>query len=105
MKINNKQIEKNPKDITKEISSKLEISECKDTGKRDGRGRQVNLSIINTKIGRLLVTSYAYSMGGFTYWNCLCDCGNEKIIKRTDLFSRTKTKSCGCIKYAEGCSE
>lgn len=31
------------------------------------------------------------------YWNCICDCGNKKIVKGTSL-TRGVTKSCGCLK-------
>jgi hypothetical protein len=31
-------------------------------------------------------------------WNCVCDCGNEKVILASDL-SSGNTKSCGCARY------
>jgi hypothetical protein len=30
-----------------------------------------------------------------TFWLCLCECGNEKIVMSSDL-TRGETKSCGC---------
>lgn len=29
-------------------------------------------------------------------WNCLCDCGNTKVIRGSNL-STKQTKSCGCL--------
>lgn len=30
-----------------------------------------------------------------TYWRCLCDCGNDSIVRGADLLHQN-TKSCGC---------
>lgn len=30
-------------------------------------------------------------------WRCICDCGNEAIVRTTDLLSG-QTKSCGCLR-------
>lgn len=46
--------------------------------------------------GRLTVISRAENKGGRIYWNCKCECGNEKRISRNDL-KRGSTKSCGCL--------
>lgn len=58
--------------------------------------KKVNLE--NQRFGRLLVTGVAQPPEGRkgTYWNCLCDCGNEKAI-RADALTKGATKSCGCI--------
>ena len=56
------------------------------------------LDLTGKRFGKLIVLSFSHSEKGFTYWNCKCDCGNEKIIRGTYLTSRTKpTKSCGCL--------
>ena len=39
---------------------------------------------------------------GGTTWNCQCQCGNTKIVKRQELIEGD-TKSCGCI--AKMCSQ
>lgn len=49
------------------------------------------------RVGRLVVTdSEPLHKNGRTYFECLCDCGNLKIVCRSHLFDNT-TKSCGCL--------
>lgn len=58
-------------------------------------GRVIDLK--GQKFGRLLVLEFAgLAENRNALWNCLCDCGNEKIIKG-HLIKRGKTKSCGCL--------
>ena len=45
---------------------------------------------------RLLVISFSYNEGCHTFWECLCDCGNKKIVRGNDL-KRKKVGSCGCL--------
>jgi len=52
---------------------------------------------VGEKFGRLLVLSFDRKVSSHYYWNCLCDCGNKKIIECYQLTSG-KTKSCGCLK-------
>lgn len=47
------------------------------------------------KFGRLLTDEIAIKKSRYIYYNCICDCGNEKIVERNSLFSG-ETKSCGC---------
>lgn len=52
------------------------------------------------RFGRLLVTSCNEEVSrikGRLCWNCVCDCGTERIVGGQDLKSG-KTKSCGCLK-------
>jgi hypothetical protein len=48
------------------------------------------------KFNLLTVKSYAYSKDNRPYWNCICECGKEKVILGKDLKSG-HTKSCGCL--------
>ena len=52
------------------------------------------------KFGKLTVLERILNEKG-TKYKCLCDCGNIKIIRGTDL-SNGKTQSCGCIRYSIG---
>lgn len=55
-------------------------------------------TIIGNKYNRLKVISYHHSDSrNQSYYLCKCDCGNEKIIRRSHLVSG-KIKSCGCYK-------
>lgn len=50
------------------------------------------------KFGRLTVTSKADVKKRGAYWECLCDCGNTKIVKGVHLRSSTNPiRSCGCL--------
>lgn len=63
------------------------------------------LKLENQRFGRILVIDKAETPEGKkgTYWNCQCDCGNQKIIKGTYL-TQGNTTSCGCLRR-EICSE
>jgi hypothetical protein len=47
------------------------------------------------KFGKLLVKEFAGHKNNIRHWLCLCDCGNEKVIRR-DHLTKGYTKSCGC---------
>lgn len=53
-------------------------------------------NLAGDKYGKLTVVSSAGSRGGHVYWNCLCECGNEKVVRGSHLLSGN-VKSCGCI--------
>lgn len=59
-----------------------------------------SLDLKNQKFGKLLVLSInrIENNGSYnkTYWNCVCDCGNEKITD-TGLLRSGRCKSCGCL--------
>ena len=46
--------------------------------------------------GRLIVLGFSHYRKDRIYWNCKCECGNEKAIDGAEL-RRGKTKSCGCL--------
>lgn len=48
------------------------------------------------RYGRLKVISMSDKRSGRkTFWNCICDCGNEKVVRSDSLGS---IQSCGCLK-------
>lgn len=56
--------------------------------------------MVGKKFGRLTVLSKAPSKctpkgNKYSMWNCICDCGNECIVRGTAL-KKGKTTSCGC---------
>lgn len=55
--------------------------------------------LTNSKIGKLLIIEKAdkpkhLKTKNVTYYNCLCECGNFKIMSRTEIMK--PFKSCGC---------
>lgn len=48
--------------------------------------------------GRLVVVSYVGRDSLRTLWNCLCSCGNEKVISTIGL-RHSRTQSCGCYHW------
>lgn len=48
------------------------------------------------KFGRLTVKKFHETKNKKSYWNCVCECGTEKIVRRDQLKSG-RTKSCGCL--------
>ena len=46
--------------------------------------------------GRLKVLGFFEKAKSGTRWHCICECGKEKVIYRTNLV-RGISKSCGCI--------
>lgn len=48
------------------------------------------------RYGRLTVSELAYHENGIVYWKCICDCGNQKIVKASYLRAG-RTSSCGCL--------
>ena len=54
------------------------------------------IDMTGKKIGRLTVIKRVENLKGCVMWLCKCECGNEKILKGTEL--RTgKINSCGCL--------
>ncbi len=51
------------------------------------------------KFGKLTVLSFAEVKNKYAYWNCLCDCGNEKCVRGSNLLSG-QTQSCGCLNFS-----
>lgn len=54
--------------------------------------------IIGEKFGRLTVLGYAgKTKSGHSLVRCMCDCGTEKIVSRSNLVTGNTT-SCGCFR-------
>ncbi|MBB6446465.1 hypothetical protein [Bacillus benzoevorans] len=56
--------------------------------------KRINLE--GKHFGRLIVIEYSHFSGGKAYWKCLCECGNEKLV-RGDHLKSLKIISCGCF--------
>jgi hypothetical protein len=52
------------------------------------------------RFGKLVVQEVNKYDKRATYWTCICDCGNLKIVKTVDLRSGV-VKSCGCLKQKD----
>lgn len=57
--------------------------------------------LINTRIGNLLIIEVVdkpkhLKTKNMTYYNCLCKCGNFKIISKSEIMK--PFKSCGCTR-------
>lgn len=52
--------------------------------------------LIGRRFGRLVVQGFAGRTDRGATWNCVCDCGQTKIVVGKDLRSG-RTKSCGCL--------
>ncbi len=50
---------------------------------------------LGKRFGRLVVEGYAGNRNAVTYWACVCDCGNRRVVRSGDLASGN-TRSCGC---------
>ncbi len=58
-------------------------------------------SITNQKFGRLTAIKWHSSNKfGLSKWECICDCGNNRVVLAGDLISG-HTKSCGCFRREE----
>lgn len=53
--------------------------------------------LTNCVFGKLTVISRAENIGKRVAWNCICECGNKKVVSATNLKSGN-VKSCGCLK-------
>ena len=61
------------------------------------RRKDAKENLMGQKFGRLTVTGEAPNSGEATRWVCLCDCGNELIVRSQSL-KKGNTKSCGCLR-------
>lgn len=52
---------------------------------------------LGKRFTRLTVLKYVKSDDDHSYWLCLCDCGNKRIVIKQALLNGG-TKSCGCLR-------
>lgn len=75
------------------------VSVC---GENLKRGKQIScgcakaVDLTGQKFGKLLVLSRADNVGECVCWNCICDCGNQIVVRSASLTSGN-TQSCGCL--------
>lgn len=55
------------------------------------------LDISGQRFGRLVAIRQSENKGGFTQWECACDCGN-RVVTYTNGLRSGHAKSCGCLK-------
>jgi len=58
-------------------------------------------SLVGKSFGLLTVLNRAYMKNNTSYWNCLCQCKNKVIIKRSHLGTH-HVSSCGCLMRRQG---
>lgn len=54
------------------------------------------VDLVGKRFGRWLVKTRAPRATRGTYWQCLCDCGETRVVFGPDL-KRGKSQSCGCL--------
>lgn len=52
-------------------------------------------ALAGQKVEMLFVKDLAYTKNGCSYWNCVCDCGKEKVVCGKSIVRRNAI-SCGC---------
>lgn len=73
--------------------ARLGIKLSKETKEKIGNSHRENL--VGKKFGRLTVISYARKNDRVA-WECVCDCGNHKIVRACHLVEG-RISSCGCL--------
>jgi hypothetical protein len=58
---------------------------------------------VEQKYGRLTVIGDPVKKGKHIYLPCRCDCGTERLVRRSNLVSHN-TQSCGCL-HKEKCKK
>lgn len=58
--------------------------------------RKSKEELLGERFGRLLVIAVSRKHNGFVYYDCQCDCGNIKDIRKDALLTGA-TRSCGCL--------
>lgn len=83
------------------IVGRVKAGQCKECKRLDGKSRYISrprqhMNLVGQKFGKLEVISFSYrDKRGQMYWNCLCHCGVNKVIRGSHL-TFGKIVSCGC---------
>lgn len=56
----------------------------------------IHVDLTGKKFNRWTVESFACSVKGHKYYNCVCDCGTRKVVCGNNV-KRGLSKSCGCL--------
>lgn len=54
------------------------------------------LDLIGKRFGRLKVIKFSHMNRNWSYWKCVCDCGNKNVIVRGSYLTKGTKNSCGC---------
>ena len=57
---------------------------------------EVVSKVVIPEDSRLTPLRFSHVKGTHQYWVCRCECGNEKVIRRSHL-QRGEIRSCGCL--------
>lgn len=60
-----------------------------------GKCISYRIDMVGKQFGRWFVDSFAYMKHRTTYWNCVCECGSERIVSGVAL-RQGRSMSCGC---------
>ena len=55
------------------------------------------IDLTGQKFGRYIVIGRGYREDGQAKWECLCECGNVRLVDGREL-RYGKAKSCGCLR-------
>jgi len=55
------------------------------------------IDITKQRFGRLVVLNLHHVEKRVTFWECQCDCGKKRVVRKSALIAKM-TKSCGCLK-------
>jgi hypothetical protein len=61
----------------------------------------IHPDLTGQKFGKLIVIEPVGVRDHYARWRCLCDCGNEKIVK-TSMLRDKSVRSCGCLRSGGG---
>lgn len=62
---------------------------------------EIKSNLNGRRVGLLVVQGFSHDHNSHHYWNCLCDCGNTKVVRGSHLYTKA-IKSCGCLIRRQG---